>query len=295
MTCLTVNILGAGKVARVLARLLCERHLFQVGQVLNTSLASASDAVAFIGQGTAVPDWSRLQSAEVWMIGSNDANISQLAAQLADSGLVKDGQLVFHLSGVCCADVFKSLQDQGVLAASVHLLKSFPDPDAAYRSFGQPFCALEGDDAACEMLEPWLRDLGARPIRLAARQKVLYHAANTMLCNYLLALLDAGLLCYEQAGIDPGQALEMIGPLMRETLENGLAAGPVKALTGPLMRGDQDTVRAHLEELPDAVGDIYRALGEHVLQMAESSNRLTAGQADTIREIFRNSGPIALD
>ena len=116
-----------------------------------------------------------------------------------------------------------------------------------------------------------------------------------MLCNYLLALLDAGLLCYDQAGIDPGLALEMVAPLMRETLENGLSAGPDKAMTGPLIRGDLDTVRVHLEQLPDAAADIYRALGRHVLRMAESSDRLTADQVRGIQKILRESDPIALD
>lgn len=295
MTGLTLNILGAGKVGRVLARLFCQSQDVQIGQVLNTSLASATEATEFIGQGTAVPDWSGLQPADAWMIASVDSSISLLADQLYQSGLVESGQLVFHLSGVLCADVFRKLQDQGVIAASAHLLKSFPDPDLAYRSFGQPFCALEGDDAACETLEPWLLGLGACPFRLAAEQKVLYHAANTMLCNYLLALLDTGLLCYEQAGIDPRQALEMVAPLMRETLENGLRAGPAEAMTGPLVRGDHDTVRAHLEQLPIGARDIYRSLGNHLLQMAESSDRLTADQVRSIREVFRNSSPLALD
>ena len=287
---LTLNILGAGTVGRVLARLFSEEQQFRVCQVLNTKLTSATVASHFIGQGEPLSDWSGLRQADAWMIGSVDSAIPKLADQLADSGLVKRDQLVFHLSGVRCADVFQRLQDLGAVAASLHPLKSFPDPELGYRSFGQTSCALEGDEAACRLLEPLLECIGARPFRLAAKQKVLYHAANTMLCNYLLGLLDAGLACYEQVGISSERALEMVAPLMQETLANGLSLGPGNALTGPLVRGDGETVRAHLDQLPEFAKEIYRSLGIHVLQMAQKSGRLTAAQTVVLEKIFRGSG-----
>jgi predicted short-subunit dehydrogenase-like oxidoreductase (DUF2520 family) len=285
-----MNIIGAGKVGRVLGRLLGDADQFRIQQVLNRSMASARSAAEFMGQGEATDSWSELRAADAWMIGSNDRSIKTLAEQLAQAKLVAGGQLVFHLSGALCADELAALGRQGAVLASLHPLKSFPDPLIDYQSFAGTYCALEGDERVCQRLERALQGIAARPFKLDAQQKLAYHAANTILSNYLLALLDVGLGCYREAGIEHEQAMEMVAPLMQQTLANGMALGPERALTGPLARGDKEIVRQHLSQLPDFAQEIYRSLGLHALQMAHQSGRLGIAQFRDFRKIFDPDG-----
>ena len=85
-----------------------------------------------------------------------------------------------------------------------------------------------------------------------------------MVCNYLTALMEAGLQCYEKSGLPRQTASAMMEPLVRETIDNVFKLGTVKALTGPIARGDHAVVARQLHALREfdpRIAEIYRALG----------------------------------
>lgn len=114
--------------------------------------------------------------------------------------------------------------------------------------------SAEGDDA--QQLGEWLATtLGLRPFRLADVDRPLYHAAAVIASNYLVTLHDVAARLFAQVGA-PAEGLE---PLMRRTIENGFR------LTGPIERGDRQTVEAHLAVLADRAPDLvtlYRVLAD---------------------------------
>ncbi len=281
-----LNVVGAGKVARVLARLWRERGRYRVGDVVTRGAATAAAAVGFIGAGTARVGLDELEPAECWLIGVNDDAIAPIARRLAALELIRPGDLAFHLSGALAADALAPLGGKGARIASLHPLKSIADPAAACAGFAATPVALEGDPEACEVLARHAEAIGAVPFRLESRQKLRYHAANTILCNYLTALLDIGLEVYESAGIERSVAASMVTPLMTETLAAGLREGPEESLTGPIARGDAEVVAAHLAQLPDSVRGVYRELGRRALQLAAAGGRLPADQADRLAAVL---------
>ena len=97
--------------------------------------------------------------------------------------------------------------------------------------------------------------LGVRPFDLDDGRRVLYHAGAAIASNYLVTLRRAAGRLLEAAGAPP----EALDPLMRRTIENGFE------LTGPIARGDLDTVRAHEQAIAGAepeLGPLYRVLAE---------------------------------
>jgi predicted short-subunit dehydrogenase-like oxidoreductase (DUF2520 family) len=114
--------------------------------------------------------------------------------------------------------------------------------------------SAEGDDG--QQLGEWLATtLGLRPFRLADADRPLYHAAAVIASNYLVALHDVAARLFAQVGA-PAEGLE---PLMRRTIENGFQ------LTGPIERGDQQTIDAHLAVLAERAPDLellYRVLAD---------------------------------
>ena len=88
-----------------------------------------------------------------------------------------------------------------------------------------------------------------RPFFLADDKRSLYHAAATVACNYLVTLEHLADELFVKAGVPERVTLSLFLPLVRATLDNLAAQGPVDALTGPLSRGDAATIAAHLEAL----------------------------------------------
>lgn len=279
---LTVNLLGAGRLGRSLGRLIATDREAVLQDVLTTRADSAVSAVAFIGAGRAVHDLAALRPAGLWLLTPPDAAIAPLATALAGTGLLRAGDVVCHCSGALPSSLLAPLRAAGAAVASVHPLKSFADPAAAAASFAGTWCTAEGDAEALQCLQPLFERLGARVARMDAAGKTLYHAAAVLMCNDLVALMEAGLRSAEAAGLEREAALAMFGPLVRETLDNVFRIGSVRALTGPVARGDAAVVaRQHqaLQALDPRLAEAYRALAAVALDLARQQGTDAAALA----------------
>lgn len=285
----TLNIIGGGRVGRTLGSLWLTKHAFAIQDVLSGTPHSARSAVAFIGGGRAVGWLEEMRPAAVWMLTPPDGRIVHSCEALAHSGLLRSGDIVFHCSGAMTSAELASASAAGAQTASVHPLKTFADPDAALRTFAGTYCGAEGDRAALDMLQPAFEDIGARICEIDPQFKTIYHAASVMVCNYLVALLESGLLSYEKSGLDRATASRVMEPLVRETVDNVFRLGTMQALTGPVARGDHEVVARQIDAL--AVWDprlaaIYRALGVMALDLARAQGGAGAAALAQIERLL---------
>jgi len=179
---------------------------------------------------------------------------------LAAARVLRPGDIVFHCSGAKSSAELQQLASQGVHLASMHPVRSFADPLQVAADFAGTICSMEGDEAALGVLQPILQAIGATVVQIAAAQKLLYHAGSVFTSNYLVSLMDVALQAYQAAGIPPVLAQAMAEPLARQTLENVWKLGTQRALTGPLARGDLDTVRkqsAVVHQWDQQAGQLY--------------------------------------
>ena len=267
----SLTIIGCGTVGRVLGRLFHQANLFEIGDILNRSLASAREAAAFIGAGRPLSGPDGLGVADVFLIAASDDAIAACAASLAEWGLVRPGTIVWHLSGALPSAVLQPVRDSGATAASVHPVKSFADPAASVASFAGTWCGIEGDGPAVALLDEALCAIGGRTFPVDPAYKSIYHAGAVLTCNYLTALIETGVRAYGRGGLPRETALQVMEPLVRGTLDNIFRAGTEQALTGPIARGDAATVSGQLAAL-DAwdgeIAQIYRLLGRAALDLA---------------------------
>lgn len=264
----SLSIIGAGRLGRTLGRL-AHGAGYAVVDVLCRDAAHARDATGFIGAGRAVSELVQLAPAECYLLAVPDAAIADTAHALAEAGMVPAGALVFHASGAGEASLLAPLMKQGVRIGSLHPAFSFAEPARAVEAFGGTLCALEGEESVCAELASLTEALGGRPFRLAPGGKAAYHAALSMASNFLVTLNELALNVAAQAGIEPAVASQLVGGLMRQTLDNVLALGPAAALTGPIVRGDAGTVARHLAVIDDGLcADAYRAMGRATLRLA---------------------------
>lgn len=271
----SLNVIGAGKLGRTLARAWHQAGTLAIGGVLCRTPAHAADAIAFIGAGSAVATLSSLPAARWWLIATPDDSIAEAVIQLAASGLIRQGDVVFHASGALDAMVLHALATAGASTGSLHPALSFAEPSRALLQLPGTPCAIEG--AAAAELEALAVALGGQPFRLAPGGKACYHAATVLASNYLVALTALAAEAATAAGLGESQALAMLAPLMRQTLDNALTLGPSGALTGPIARGDVDTVARHLAALPPMLQPAYRVLGHATVALA--AERLPADVA----------------
>ena len=122
---------------------------------------------------------------------------------------------------------------------------------------------------AVDSAERLATDLGMRPFRLTAKAKAVYHAGAVFASNYFVVVEAVAQRLMRHAGLSDAEAWEALRPLVLGTVENLTAQGPPAALTGPVARGDVESIRRHLESLTADDAILYRALGRAALELAQ--------------------------
>ena len=196
------------------------------------------------------------------------------------------GQAMIHTSGALGAEVLEPAQAAGTQVGSFHPLVAFADTERAVAALHGATVAIEGDDQLLALLAEMAERIGARAVRLTPGSKPAYHAAAVLAAGGFVALLDAIAELGRVAGLDEAGALAVYGPLIEGTLGNARALGIRAALTGPITRGDDGTLRAHLAALEahaPGVVPLYRAAAEREIRLAEERGALTPAGAATLR------------
>jgi predicted short-subunit dehydrogenase-like oxidoreductase (DUF2520 family) len=198
-----------------------------------------------------------------------DDSVQPIAELLAGAGKrIPESVAFVHLSGALSLDALEPLGARHPVG-SFHPLQSFPEPrpPAALRGI---FVAIDGNGASLRRrLAALARAAGARPKRVGDGERALYHAAAVFASNYVVALLDEGVLLLRAAGWSEKEATSGLLALTEGSLASVRKRGAVAALTGPVRRGDVKTVERHLGALSGLpAADLYRMLGLIALEIA---------------------------
>ena len=220
-----------------------------------------------------------LGRADVVLLAVRDDSLAPLVRQLARSGQVPRGQVLLHLSGALTSRVLAPLARAGARVGSLHpLMTVSTDPRrAAARLKGATF-TLEGDPAAVRAARRLVAALRGRAVTIAPAAKARYHAGAVFASNYVTVVLAAAEALLVEAGFSRPAARAALAPLARASLENVAALGPAVSLTGPIVRGDVATVRAHLGALPPRVRALYRHLARATLDLARTGGLTRAAE-----------------
>lgn len=271
----SLSIIGAGKVGKTLGKLWSAAGFFRLQDVMCRSQANAEAAVKFAGGGRAISDHSELLPADIYLIATSDDRIESCCAALARTGLVAADTIVFHCSGALPSSALHAAMQLGAGVASIHPIRSFADPERVAADFAGTWCGMEGDQRALDILAPAFQSIGARTATINTDAKIHYHAGAVFASNYLVTLLDIAMQSYGRAGIALEIALEMMAPLVRETVQNVFKLGPATALTGPVARGDMATAHKQWQAVATADaahGQLYQQLMSLTVELARRRN-----------------------
>jgi predicted short-subunit dehydrogenase-like oxidoreductase (DUF2520 family) len=263
----------------------------RAGQGLAVALARAGHAVRLHGRrGVPVPPplaltWGGpppwLGEVTVILLAVRDGAVTAAAQDLAAGGQVTAAHTVLHLSGMLDETALAPLGPTGAALGCLHPLQAITQPEHAPDRLRGALAALTGGARAVETGGTLARSMGMRPVVLAGASKPRYHAAAAIASNYLVVLAAVAERLMTEAGLPQAEARAGIAALMDGTLANVREEGAA-ALTGPITRGDLETVRAHLAVLPPDLQNTYRALGLAALR----ETRLPEGTEGAMRGLL---------
>lgn len=218
--------------------------------------------------------FAEVAEVDVWVVAVPDSSIAEVATQLARERRSASDGVALHLSGALSSEALAPLREIGLAVASGHPLRSFPACDENL-VFDGTWCGLEGDAEAVSLLEDWFSALGGHCIRIDGAAKTAYHGAAVLAGNTLVGLADAAIAGWRAAGLPEDTARAVFADLAGGVIQNVTTRGTAASLSGPLSRGDLDTVAAQLAELdardPSAAA-VYRALSLRLLTLLDGSD-----------------------
>ncbi len=285
----SIAIIGCGKVGTSLGAFLY-RAGYPIAGLASRTAASVERASEVIGSGRAANDSAdAAKSGEVVLITTPDDAIADACAAIAARGGFRPGHVVLHCSGALPSTLLADAAAAGAAVGSLHPLQSFAGIRVDANPFEQIIMAIEGDDHAVSSARSMADDLGAIPITIRTEGKVLYHAAAVAASNYLVTLMGMSLGMLENAGIDRQQGFSVLAPLIHGTLGNIDRVGIPDALTGPIARGDVETVAAHVRQIRNRMPDrlsLYCRMGLDTVEIALAKGGIDEAVAEDLRRVL---------
>jgi predicted short-subunit dehydrogenase-like oxidoreductase (DUF2520 family) len=279
-----VAIVGAGKLGTALA-LALRAAGYSIDLIIargrGASLKRAQRLAEQV-RGRAATELSSTRAQLIWFCVP-DSQISRAAQSLA-AGVQWKGRVALHSSGALGSEELGFLRSRGASIASVHPLMTFVQGSRPSLA-GVPF-PIEGDEAALRLARRVIRDLGGRAYPIRRADKAAYHAWGTFASPLLTALLAATEQVATLTGVSRTAARQRMIPILQQTLANYAALGPEKGFSGPIIRGDVDTVERHLQVLrtDKVLRDAYVALARAALRY------LPVKQKNLLQRLLARSG-----
>lgn len=280
-----IGFIGAGTTGTALAVRLAQ-HGYPVIAVSSRSLTSAEKLAARIRDCKAFSQAQEVADvAELVFITTPDDVISVVAGEIRWHG----GQSVIHCSGAHSVDILEAAKQRGADTGCFHPLQTFASIEHAIDNIPGSTFAIEAEEPLASLLKKAAVDLEGDWVTLKAGDKVLYHAAAVVACNYLVTLVKLSTDLWQTFDVPPAQAIKALMPLLQGTLSNIKNVGLPNCLTGPIARGDLGTINRHLESLSKqapSLLDIYKELGLQTIPIALAKGKIDSQRAVELEALF---------
>ncbi|WP_337934674.1 Rossmann-like and DUF2520 domain-containing protein [Jutongia sp.] len=265
-----IGIIGAGKVGTTLGKYL-SIHGKNVTGFYSRTHESADEAATFAETETYSSLCKLVEKSDVIFITTPDGVIHQVWGDLLHQDI--SNRIICHFSGSLSSHIFSGREEAGASGISMHPMYAFSDKFHSYEQFHTAYLTLEGDPEAVAVMKPMWEAIGHHVLTLKAEDKIKYHAAAAMASNEMLGLMQASLDILSECGFSEKDSMALLTPLVQGNIASMLEKGCVNALTGPVERGDAQTVRKHLQALEGSkAGKIYQSLGSTMVELAKRRN-----------------------
>ena len=282
----TLGFIGAGPVGTTFGVRLSEQG-YRTAGVTDIS-PTAAERFAKLVPGCRVfgKNQDLVDAVDMVFITTADDFIAKVSSELK----WRKGQVAVHCSGAGTVQSLEAARQQGALVGSIHPCQTFAGIDQAIANLPGSTFAIEAEEPVKTTLTEMARALKGDIVYLTSEDKVLYHAAAAMACNYFTTIVKLATDLWRNFGRTSADGIKAYMPLLRGTLTNIETSGFPKCLTGPIARGDVATIDRHLTALKKYAPDIlplYKELGRFTIPIARDKGSLTAGKAEELQKLLQ--------
>ncbi len=283
-----MGVIGAGRVGAVLAAALGAAG-YPVAAVAGESAASRTRIETLLPGVEIAKPTVVAKACDLLLLTVPDDVLDNVVRMLVASGAIRAGQLVVHTSGRHGIDVLRPVVEIGGHVAAMHPAMTFTGTDVDLDRLAGCVFGVTADPAERAAVERIVHDLGATSMWLDEADRGLYHLALAHGANHLVTLVSQAMQLLRQTGAqDPSAVLR---PLLTAALDNVLSYGDA-ALTGPIVRGDLETIESHLSTLATAPRDLvesYVVMARATANHAVADGRLSPQRAAAIIETLTDA------
>lgn len=285
-----LTIIGAGNVGITIARKIIQIEDLDY-EIIYNSRKSFENAIeqGIVKEKLILPFEADIESKFV-IICVPDGEIENLANLLSqvDSELLLD-KIIFHTSGTKTKECLSSLEKLGCEVAAAHPYQTFFNNESDILN-GIAW-GIDADEKVFDKLKVLIKKLDGIPIKLSSetvQRKALYHISAVAASNFMALAIEYAKDIAKDVGID---AKEFLPRIMETTLQNNISqfSSDLPAITGPVVRGDSETISSHLQELGNtANGVIYRNMCESLALLAMEKGILPLEKFEQILDILES-------
>jgi predicted short-subunit dehydrogenase-like oxidoreductase (DUF2520 family) len=282
---LDVGVIGAGRVGTALAIAL-RRAGHRIAAASAVSSASRERVDRYLAGTPVLQPADVIAAADLVLLTVPDDALPGLVRGLAATGAPLAGRMLAHTSGRHGLAVLEPATALGALPLALHPVMTFTGrADDADKLAGISF-GVTAPAVLRPAAEVLVMEMGGEPVFIAEADRDLYHAALAGAANHLVTQVVQAEDLLTRAGV--AQPARMLGPLLSAALDNALRLGDA-GLTGPVARGDAETVAGHVEALradaPEAL-PAYLALARLTATRALASGMLSAPDAQRLLDVL---------
>ncbi len=285
---LGVGVVGAGRVGAVLAAALRERG-HDIVAAAGESAASRTRIETLLPGVPVLKPSAVARACDLLLLTVPDDMLGNVVSMLAASGALREGQYVVHTSGKHGLAVLQPAADLGAEVLATHPAMTFTGTDVDLDRLPGCRFGVTATPTTRELGRRLVADLGGEVVWVEESHRVLYHAGLAHGANHLVTLVNQAMDLLRASGAeDPAGTLR---PLLTAALDNALSYGDA-ALTGPIVRGDVETVRSHLADIaathPEAMAS-YVAMARATAARAVADGRLLPIRAATLERVLADA------
>jgi len=284
---LKLGFIGAGPVGTTFGVRLSEQG-YAVVAVADISPAAAERFARLVPGCRVLKNAQELADAvDMVFITTADDFIPRVSSELK----WRPNQMAVHCSGASTVQSLEAARQQGVRVGSIHPCQTFAGIEQAIANLPGSTFAIEAEEPLKTTLTEMAQALRGDIVYLTSEDKVLYHAAAAIACNYFTTIVKLATDLWRNFGKTPADAIKAYMPLLRGTLANIETVGFPKCLTGPIARGDVATIRRHLAALEKSAPELlplYKELGEFTISIGRDKGSLTADRAEELQTLLKH-------
>lgn len=288
---MSIGIIGLGKLGCSLAIGL-KKEGFTISGLCSKSINSLQFANEILGTNFENNLFDTVKNSSIVFITVSDSAISSVASETSynlGNEDIKD-KVFIHCSGALSTSVLEPLAYKGGHIASLHPIQTFADKEMGWKGLYSIYYGFEGSNYAYESIKPIIISFKGKILNIEKKDKPIYHAAACIVSNYLVTLAYIGGYLFETLGLEFDEGVEALKPLMDKTKSNIDSLGAINALTGPISRGDAETVENHIKAIQEKAPKIlnaYKALGKITIEIGLENGTINIEDAERLNKLLQ--------